>query len=543
MRRIPAIIFATLVLVLSGSFRAADDPKAAEKTEFPTGTWKFLVAGGPNPTPFWLIKFQKKDGKWEASVLAKAEKLPAATVEKLSVAKDLLKFNLKMATEVLGCEFRPGKDGKMAIGTAKAPRQPLMPLLLEKTTLTELSSFALNKEKLAQLPLGAPAIQVALALFRQAEARKAKPADVKSWADKAAKSAELFGPAYLRSVQLNIAEVLAVEKGFETIALQYAQRAERGLGAKESPAVQKEVLDVLAAVLKKAGKEDQSKEVEARIKKLDFRIKPKVFAGRKSKSKRVVLVEQFTNSQHKACLGSDMAFQALGKTYKPTELIRLSHHLHAPPQSDPLANPATENRVRFYGDKVDRFPLLMVNGKPGPAGGGTVTDAPEVYHEYVEAISPKLEPEAKADLQLTVTRKGDKVEVTTAVSHLSDTGEEVRLRLFLVEDQVAYKGKSGAEVHECVVRFQPGGANGVALTTKKAKKTFTINLDDIRKDLKAYLDKYAEKSPFPGKERPLDLKKLRFVAIVQNDDTGEVYQAAQVDIPEGKGKKEEKEKD
>ena len=37
--------------------------------------------------------------------------------------------------------------------------------------------------------------------------------------------------------------------------------------------------------------------------------------------------------------------------------------------------------------------------------------------------------------------------------------------------------------------------------------------------------------PFFGKEPPVDLKNLRLVAFVQNDETGEILQAVEVDLP------------
>jgi hypothetical protein len=52
----------------------------------------------------------------------------------------------------------------------------------------------------------------------------------------------------------------------------------------------------------------------------------------------------------------------------------------------------------------------------------------------------------------------------------------------------------------------------------------------LKKKLADYLDKHAAKRPFPGKERPMELKKLKVVAFVQNDRGGEVLQAAQVDV-------------
>ena len=58
------------------------------------------------------------------------------------------------------------------------------------------------------------------------------------------------------------------------------------------------------------------------------------------------------------------------------------------------------------------------------------------------------------------------------------------------------------------------------------------SLDQVRKDLEAYLKKAAEEAPFPTKDRPLDLKNLRVVAFVQNDATQEVLQAVQAEVAE-----------
>jgi hypothetical protein len=60
----------------------------------------------------------------------------------------------------------------------------------------------------------------------------------------------------------------------------------------------------------------------------------------------------------------------------------------------------------------------------------------------------------------------------------------------------------------------------------------TVDLDALRKELTAYLDKYAAENPFPSRARPLALKKLSVVAFIQNDETGEVLQAAQAEVAE-----------
>jgi hypothetical protein len=66
---------------------------------------------------------------------------------------------------------------------------------------------------------------------------------------------------------------------------------------------------------------------------------------------------------------------------------------------------------------------------------------------------------------------------------------------------------------------------------KSVKQSVSVDLDDLRKKHNAYLDEAAKDlGEFPHKERPMDLKKLRVIAFVQNDSTKEVLQAVQVDV-------------
>ena len=71
------------------------------------------------------------------------------------------------------------------------------------------------------------------------------------------------------------------------------------------PTRQAAVLKILSGALKKAGKNDEGKEVDAKLVKLDDALdkeflkaaipfKPEPFAGRKGKSDRVAVVELFT---------------------------------------------------------------------------------------------------------------------------------------------------------------------------------------------------------------------------------------------------------
>ncbi len=94
----------------------------------------------------------------------------------------------------------------------------------------------------------------------------------------------------------------------------------------------------------------------------------------------------------------------------------------------------------------------------------------------------------------------------------------------------------------------PGGSAGFALKEANSKQTATVDQAELKKQLAAYLEEaykkrpppdregMASRRPFPSDKQPLDLKNLKVVALVQDDKTGEILQAAEVDL--GAGKKE-----
>jgi ribosomal protein L24 len=210
-------------------------------------------------------------------------------------------------------------------------------------------------------------------------------------------------------------------------------------------------------------------------------------------------------------------------------VVLVRYPLHAP-EPDPLSGPASEGRFGFYEGTVRQLPAVLVNGKLAVPARGGKDDAPERYDEFVSAVEPLLETAPKAKLKLSATRTGDKVSITADVSALEETGDDIRLRVVLVESEVAYKGKGGVPVQINIARALPAGEEGVVLNKKVEKKTWTVDVAELRKKLEAHLKKHEEKRPFPDKERPLDLKKLRVVAFIQNDQTAEVFQAAQADV-------------
>jgi hypothetical protein len=355
------------------------------------------------------------------------------------------------------------------------------------------------------------------------------------------------GPLFVGVVLAPIAETLASQPGLEKVALAAIAPAAQALTDDLPATVQSAVLASYRTTLMKAGKAAEAKELDTRIAKLESKIdeeylrtvppfKPTVFAGRKdTAANQVVLMELFTGAQCPPCVAADVAFDALQKSYKPTELVLIQYHLHIP-GPDPMTNPDTQARWDYYRklfpNDMRGVPSSVFNGKPAAGGGGGMTAAENKYRQYVSVINPLLEKSTEVKLAGKATRKDDTI--TLAVETTGADGANLRLRLLVVEESIKYVGSNQIRFHHQVVRAMPGGAEGIAITDKMFKHTATVDLGDVRKSLTRYLDDYAANTrPFPKPDRPMDLKDLRVIAFVQNDTTGEILQAVQIEV-EGK---------
>jgi len=209
--------------------------------------------------------------------------------------------------------------------------------------------------------------------------------------------------------------------------------------------------------------------------------------------------------------------------------VLLQYHLHIP-GPDPLTNKDAEARERYYSKSIKGTPTILFNGKTDAGGGGGLDAAQEKYRDYRDVVEPLLEKPAKVKLQASAVRKGDEIAIAAKVSDLDEPGEDVKLRLALVEDHVRYTGRNNLRYHHSVVRALPGGSAGKALTKKADEHAATINLQELRKSLAKYLDDFAKENDAQFPERPMGFKNLRVVAFVQNDATKEVLQAVQVAV-------------
>ena len=371
--------------------------------------------------------------------------------------------------------------------------------------------------------------------------------DVRVWAGALVAEATPYGPRIAAQARIAVAETLLSQKKYPPVALEYAlgAAADQSLPTKDRYTATK----LLQRVQVQAGLTDDADATAKQVVALDAVLdaeylkavppfKPTKYAGRTDKSaNRVAVMELFTGAQCPPCVAADVGFDALITSYKPADAIFLQYHEHIP-GPDPLTNADAVARMAYYSKRHKEdfggTPSAAFNGKPAAGGGGGMANAKDKYAEFTKVLADALEETTAVSVRGAVKRAGDELSVTVELSGTKDLTENAVLRLVLVEDTVKYVGGNGLRFHHHVVRSLLGTAKGVKLADlRDGKFTTTQNLTALRADLTKYLDGYAAKGrAFPYAERPLDLKGLKVVALVQDDTTGEVVQAAQFDAAE-----------
>jgi hypothetical protein len=334
-------------------------------------------------------------------------------------------------------------------------------------------------------------------------------------------------------------EAKKVEQEANRAELKLAQQHVASLNEKTTPEAREEALRMLARLLRKNGKADEARTVDADAGRIaaeldrefakqavPFEVTP--FAGRKGKSERVAVVELFTGTQSPPSLAADIAFDAALKAYKPSDAVLLQYHVHIP-GPDPLSNSDTVARAAYYGD-IEGTPATFVDGKATEVLGGAPQHGKDRFEKLSKRINTALAVDADATVKLTVTRKGDKISMEAKVSGLRKV-EKARLRFVLIEDVAAYRGANGRRLHRHVVRAMPGGAAGFALKEASSTQAASIEVGELRKSLRDYLVKFNQEHEFPSDVWPMALRGLKVVALVQDDDTKQILQAAQADVP------------
>lgn len=475
------------------------------------------------------------------------DKLQPTTANELPRAPEPFLMATKLANAPLSFQLRAQRsqdanEKAELLAQAKAARAEAdakLPALYRETV-----------EKHADNPY---AVLAANRLLPTAAKTKASSKDVAAWTKLIEDDAARYGDRIARDRAMTVAEILVGQKGYEATALAAANKGAEGLSEKTPPAAQSRALRTLKAAQLAAGKEQEAKATDARLAKVEAVLdaeyaktvppfQPEKFAGRKNKAaNRVVVMELFTGAQCPPCVAADVAFDALETAYDSKDLVLIQYHMHIP-GPDPLTNPDTIARWDYYrgrfAENVRGTPTTLFNGKPFEEydkdqthrGGGAMANAKNKFGQYRAIIDPLLEQKGAVTVTGSAKRTADKVHVAVAVDGVKDPGDKVRLRLLVVEEKVKYVGGNGLRFHHKVVRAMPGGAAGTPVTDKSQQKSMEVDLGEVKKGLTRYLDGYAAERPFANPDRPMDLAHLTVIALVQDDATGEILNAAEFEV-------------
>ncbi len=252
------------------------------------------------------------------------------------------------------------------------------------------------------------------------------------------------------------------------------------------------------------------------------RIAPRAAEG----GTRVVLCELFTGSECPPCVGADVAVAGLEKTYAPTEVISLRYHQHIP-GPDPLVNPQSLQRFEQY--QGEGTPMLTVNGKRFEGAGGFMADAEPLYAQLRTQIDETLKEQIGLTLELSAQADAGVIKASAKAGGI-EFPENVHLVLVLAEDKVAFQAGNGIRYHEMVARALPVGVEGVTPVEGKLTWEGQIDLNDLKEKLLQYLLAFESESGEELRGKPLDLKALHLVALLQDTKTGEVLQAGAIPV-------------
>lgn len=533
------------------------------------GKYKVVGTLGITSVDLLIVDLKPEGDGLKASLVKGAQYFGGITVEKAEKTADGLKLTLKIGDQetifVAKGNEKDGYRGSVKLQGATAPTvmtktdsnelaQPQPSTIMTKMRAA-MQEAGRSEEKLVEglRPLlkdkelaGKPDLAMVYRLILQySDKAKMKTEEVKQLADEWIKSASTYGEDYTRDIRMMAAEALSNKPDLAQVSLALVKEVDQAL-AKEAGAAaetREQVLELLANAAKLAKDEDLVKSTEGRLKAITKEVdeeyhktvppfKAEAFAGREDKeSDRVVLLELFTGAQCPPCVAADVAFDALNKSYKPSELITLQYHLHIP-GPDPLTNADSVARAKYYPD-LRGTPSTFFNGTTAAGGGGGMANSKSKYSQYVESIKTSMAGKKQGSIVLKPTRKGDeiKVAVDAKVSDADGKSETLKLRMALVEESIRYVGGNRLRFHHHVVRAMPGGAEGKELVGGKLATETTINLADVRKGLESYLSDYEKTRAFPKALPPIDLKNLKLVAFIQNDSDKSVLDVVQVDIP------------
>ncbi len=276
-----------------------------------------------------------------------------------------------------------------------------------------------------------------------------------------------------------------------------------------------------AAWIKVNGKDDGfAAALEAKQKELPYH--PAAFKAPADWKGKTVLAEIFTGSECPPCVAADLGFDGLIESVPGQYLAILEYHLPIP-RPDPIMNPATGARQKFYG--VNSTPSTFFDGEAKLGGGGGRANAENKYNQYLAEITPRLSEAPATTLKAKASLSGDTVKVDVTVGKPAAGAE---IHVVLIQNEVPYKGSNGIVFHKLAVR------DIRTITAEAPQAVFDLAASEKATD--AYLTEfektYTRVPNFKWTERHFKISRggLKVVVFAQDPQTKKVHNAVTVDV-------------
>lgn len=347
----------------------------------PAGAWKFRFRDGTENVTLLLV-FSESGGKWSGTLAGSSSQLvhtPQFT--SVTVAGNSLRFALTFdGKDFIRFDGVMGKDGKKITGSYSQFGGPLQLTEMHPSKLNKLEDrFDAAREDLTQLEPGRDLFDAGFTVAMHAAERQVPVEEIRAMTDRLLKAAAGYGALWEQTVALQLADMLVGHKDYQPIALTLATKAEGLLILGSAASARLAAAETLARVMAAAGKPDDAKRFTAAAVKLEeedyaaflrsmLRFPIEKLPARKPEN-RAAVVEIFTGAECRPCVAVNLAAEAVMKAYLPSDAIVLEYHFHVP-HPDALACPDGMDRVKFYKDQTTHAPVVLVNGRAGPEGGG-----------------------------------------------------------------------------------------------------------------------------------------------------------------------------
>jgi hypothetical protein len=186
--------------------------------------------------------------------------------------------------------------------------------------------------------------------------------------------------------------------------------------------------------------------------------------------KRVVLVEDFTNTGCPPCAQADPELDKAARDLGTGKVAYVRYHVSWPDPADPFY-------LEVQGDVESRVAKYSISAVPTVLADGDVVNFQyDYYGEMTDAVEEKLEvePGFLLEAEATLSQGGSSVELEVTAERGSGGSGDAVFYALLVESDIEYNAQNGETVHNYVVkRFISSGSGEPVMLAQGEKFRFS----------------------------------------------------------------------